>query len=197
MSRTKCKQKHAEIVKIAKRLFLAQGFASVSMDLISKESGVSKNTLYSHFLNKEDLFSFVLQSHWEDDDKPDLDPNDPRELKVILNEYATLLMTYLYKKETLGFFRLLAHESNRLPSLAGSIITDELSPSSHLLTRYFMQSLRKDESQASSLAIIFLGLLKEDPFWHVLVGFRKPYSKKQLKEHIEKMVNIFLTLLES
>ncbi|MCC8364435.1 TetR/AcrR family transcriptional regulator [Lysobacter sp. A6] len=57
--------KRAAILAAAKRLFVAQGFAGVSMDQIAADAGVSKLTVYSHFGDKEALFAAAVQAHFE------------------------------------------------------------------------------------------------------------------------------------
>lgn len=49
--------KRAAILETAKRLFVRHGFDGVSMDQIAAEAGVSKLTIYSHYGDKESLFS--------------------------------------------------------------------------------------------------------------------------------------------
>ena len=44
-----------------REIFMKYGIRSVSMDDISRELGISKKTLYQHFLNKSDLVRRVLQ----------------------------------------------------------------------------------------------------------------------------------------
>ena len=58
--------KHVAILDAAKRLFVAQGFAGVSMDQIAAEAGVSKLTVYSHFGDKETLFSAAITAKCQD-----------------------------------------------------------------------------------------------------------------------------------
>ncbi|RKH10097.1 TetR family transcriptional regulator, partial [Corallococcus sp. CA041A] len=43
-------------------LFIEQGYTGVSMDTIAAQAGVSKLTVYSHFGDKETLFSEAVQS---------------------------------------------------------------------------------------------------------------------------------------
>ncbi|MGO4552427.1 TetR/AcrR family transcriptional regulator [Lysobacter sp. 2RAF19] len=57
--------KRAAILEAAKRLFVAQGFAGVSMDQIAADAGVSKLTVYSHFGDKDALFAAAVQAHFE------------------------------------------------------------------------------------------------------------------------------------
>ena len=45
MSRTKSLEK--AILDVSKSLFLSKGYAAVSMDLISKTSGISKNVVFA------------------------------------------------------------------------------------------------------------------------------------------------------
>src|SRR4051812_6883143 len=48
------------ILREARMLFTAQGYASVSMQLIADAAAVNKATLYHHFRDKEDLFVAVM-----------------------------------------------------------------------------------------------------------------------------------------
>src|SRR5260370_5634147 len=48
------------ILAAAERAFLASGFGAVTMDAIAREAGVSKATVYAHFIGKEALFGAVI-----------------------------------------------------------------------------------------------------------------------------------------
>jgi len=54
--------KRAAILNAAKSLFVEQGYAGVSMDGIAALAGVSKLTVYSHFGDKETLFSEAIRA---------------------------------------------------------------------------------------------------------------------------------------
>ena len=58
--------KRASILEAAKRLFLEQGYQGVSMDQIAAAAGVSKLTVYSHFGDKETLFSAAITAKCQD-----------------------------------------------------------------------------------------------------------------------------------
>ena len=59
----------SRIVEEATELFLARGYADVSMQNIADAAGVTKATLYHHFTGKESLFAEVARSQvnqfWE------------------------------------------------------------------------------------------------------------------------------------
>src|SRR3712207_5867039 len=48
------------ILDAAAELFLAHGFAAVSMDAVARQAGVSKATLYAHFPGKDALFAAMV-----------------------------------------------------------------------------------------------------------------------------------------
>ena len=52
--------KREQIATAARKLFLELGFAGTSMDAVSAEAGVSKQTLYTYFPAKVDLLGDIL-----------------------------------------------------------------------------------------------------------------------------------------
>lgn len=60
-TRSKSEEKRLQILSAAKDLFSAQGFTAISMDQIAKAAGVSKQTVYSHFGNKDELFTAAIE----------------------------------------------------------------------------------------------------------------------------------------
>jgi len=53
--------KRAELIQKALWLFYRNGFHATGMDLVAKETGVSKTSIYKHFRTKEDLILAVLR----------------------------------------------------------------------------------------------------------------------------------------
>lgn len=58
--------KRTAILEAAKRLFPTHGLDGVSMDQIAAEAGVSKLTVYSHFGDKESLFTAAIGAKCEE-----------------------------------------------------------------------------------------------------------------------------------
>ena len=56
------KSKRNHIVEVALPLFLEHGFKGTSIDLVVKQSGVSKPTVYNHFPDKVALMLAVVQN---------------------------------------------------------------------------------------------------------------------------------------
>lgn len=60
--RPKSARKRREILKAAVDLFTNQGYDGTSVDDIAEAAGVSKQTVYSHFGNKETLFAIAVET---------------------------------------------------------------------------------------------------------------------------------------
>lgn len=63
--RGKSPSKGLQILDAAGSLFASQGYAATSMDTIARDAGVSKQTVYSHYGNKEALFMAVVKNECE------------------------------------------------------------------------------------------------------------------------------------
>ena len=63
IQKPRVKDKKARIKDIqdaAKKLFISNGFQNTSVELISKQAGISKGTVYLYFKNKEDLYLSLM-----------------------------------------------------------------------------------------------------------------------------------------
>jgi TetR/AcrR family transcriptional repressor of mexJK operon len=60
--RPKSAEKRQAILDAATPLFLEKGLQGASMDAVAAAAGVSKQTVYSHFQNKEALFSACIKA---------------------------------------------------------------------------------------------------------------------------------------
>lgn len=58
-SRQKRTQKEANIIDAAEKIFSAVGFSNTKMEVIAKQAGVSKGTVYFYFDTKENLYMAV------------------------------------------------------------------------------------------------------------------------------------------
>ncbi len=100
---TKSEAKSTAILEGAMKEFLAHGYAATSMDRVAKEAGVSKATVYSHFGDKENLFSAMIQNLVQDKfqmimdlQQPELLEQDP---KIVINNLASKILKNVQKNQ--------------------------------------------------------------------------------------------------
>ncbi len=196
MSRPKSSQKHEDILRSANSLFLKHGFNDVSMDKIREKANVSKNTLYSHFKDKNALFKAVILDHWENEKTPKISVQPGEPTATTLQKFAKSLLKHLYTAKTRSLFRILIAEAERFPDLSQSIISNNQPPILLNVSQFLENAYNLEQIKAKREALYFFGLLKEDAFWHVLAGFRKPYTNNEIESHVNDVVAIFTTMLE-
>jgi TetR/AcrR family transcriptional regulator, mexJK operon transcriptional repressor len=110
------------IREAATALFLRKGYLGTSMDEIAAQAGVSKQTVYTHFADKEQLFTDLVRSTMDVADEfiqvvadrlPETDDLD-RDLR----DLARLYVTSVIQPRVLQLRRLVIGEAKRFPELA-------------------------------------------------------------------------------
>src|SRR5689334_3945213 len=110
------------IREAAAKLFLEKGYQGTSMDDVAAAAGVSKQTIYTHFASKEELFSdLVLANAARVEDfaatiGPTLAGTDS--LEVGLRELARRYLGFVVRPDVLRLRRLIIGEAGRFPALA-------------------------------------------------------------------------------
>ncbi|HSJ47947.1 MAG TPA: TetR/AcrR family transcriptional regulator [Gammaproteobacteria bacterium] len=110
--------KQRAIIEAATRIFLAAGYRETSMDAIAREAGVSKQTIYNHYGNKEALFSDVITQHCQDVLLSRLETEQARhDVEATLREFARTLLGIILQPSVLALHRLIIAESARFPEV--------------------------------------------------------------------------------
>jgi TetR/AcrR family transcriptional repressor of mexJK operon len=110
------------ILDAATSLFLARGYQATSMDDIAALAQVSKQTIYTHFTNKEELFAELVLGNVERVDAfvasiPGIVAAAP-DLPAGLRDLALRYLEYVIRPEVLRLRRLIIGETGRFPDLA-------------------------------------------------------------------------------
>ena len=118
------RQKAAQIRDAARRLFLADGVAATSMNAITAEAGVSKQTVYAYFPSKEALLEDVLADlvgrraeQWQALRADDTPLASAGELHRELSSLAEVIVEALLQPDYVGTARIVITEAARDPAL--------------------------------------------------------------------------------
>lgn len=115
----RCRQR---ILGATTAVFLEKGFERASMDEIAQHASASKQTLYSLFPTKADLFTGVMSAYAEQlfcSYRSHLELKAPP--RRTLTETGRLLLKTCTSKEFLALHRILLAESSTFPHLARSL----------------------------------------------------------------------------
>ncbi|MGF1494759.1 MAG: TetR/AcrR family transcriptional regulator [Microcoleaceae cyanobacterium] len=140
--------------------FLKHGYSCTSMDRIAKAAGVSKQTLYSHFSDKDGLFTALVKRVARE--KFQLVWSVPLQghPHQVLRELAQrILMEKLQGEEYLGFCRLIFAESGKRPDLAHIFLKNLVQPAILTLTQYLKDCPELEIADPEAAARIFVGAL--------------------------------------
>ena len=115
--------KREQIATAGRRLFLAHGFAGTSMDAVTAEAGVSKQTLYTYFPAKVDLLKAILERELARLalEGPLPEPQTFPELRGLLLQFVTRLTQTLLHPDSVALIRLVLGEAFRIPELRDTV----------------------------------------------------------------------------
>lgn len=98
------------IVKAATKEFLKKGYTQANMKAIADIAGVSKQTIYTHFGSKENLFNAIIKHIFRrvQQDHIQILPNTCPE--KALAQFLTNMLSSFYSKEGIAMYRLVMAE---------------------------------------------------------------------------------------
>lgn len=128
--------KRQAIMDAATALFLRDGYQSTSMDQIAADAAVSKQTVYKHFEDKEQLFREIVLGVTRNSDAVITEltsvlhrseVNSLDDLRSVLTDLAGRYIDAVLQPHVLSLRRLIIAEAERFPDLARTYF--ELAPS--------------------------------------------------------------------
>lgn len=121
----RARAKREQILSGAKTVFLREGFAATSTDVIAREAGVSKRTLYAYYPSKEELFSDVLRGLTIENPQTrvleavrQVDPKSREELREMLVGLGEKIISTMMEPAYLALLRTIIADSHRFPKLS-------------------------------------------------------------------------------
>lgn len=189
--------KKKQICEAAKKLFLELGFAATSMDAVSREAGVSKQTLYGYYDGKEALLVDVLEQLIQNLGQERFfalpEPlADRTQLREALKQIAEAVVTSLMQVEYLALVRVIISESPRFPRLGQLFRTTVPEQMLKRVSSLMRQAKERGLAQfpdAESAARMFVGPLLT---YVLLDGLFAPATRPQApsSQQIEAVVDL-------
>ncbi len=188
--------KRQAILDAAKNLFVRNGYASTSMDAVAAEAGVSKLTVYSHFNDKETLFSSAVVARCEEQ-VPELfvDRVPNASVEKVLLGIARGFQTLINSPESLDLHRLMIALGTQDTHL--SQVFFEAGPQRilHEMER-FLSAVNDTEGlhfdSPVSAAGHFLSLIKGVCNFRLLIGNGELPDAESGERHVQEVVGLFL-----
>lgn len=184
--------KAEQILIGAMQEFLEHGYADTSMARIATTAGVSKETLYSYFKSKENLFAAIVEriahQHLQEVFASEPLPADPAER---LRQLAPKSLTAEnLAPERMNFYRLIVAESGRFPDLAELYVRQFEKPNLETSTEYLKAITELPSSDPEAVAWIIAGTLT---FYYLMMELL--HGKNVLTMTSDRLVEALIELL--
>lgn len=182
--------KAKQILQGALPEFLKHGYARTSMDKVAKSAGVSKQTLYSYYSDKDGLFTALIQDIASEKFQILWSKPLKGEPETVLKEIAYRLLDNISNKNHLNFSRLILAESDKRPDLAQLFLKIVAKPSIDILTKYFQEQEEFNFADPEATAMIFIGSLI-----HYVINQELLHGKEVIPMAQERYVNNLINLV--
>lgn len=194
--RPKDPAKRQAILDAAKELFLTHGFAGTSMDAVAAAAEVSKLTVYSHFSDKETLFSSAVEAKCKGQMPPPIyELKDGAALEESLQRIGEAFVTMVNSEDAVRLLRIMCAMEPQDTEMARLFF--EAGPQRNLgEMESFLRSAQElgllELDDPAAAAEQFFGMLTGCSHTQVLIGCREAPDKDEVREWVEKTVGIFL-----
>lgn len=183
--------KQEQILQGAMRVFLQHGYVGTSMDRVAAEAGVSKQTIYSHFQDKEGLFVALIERvtirRFQLEFGPEPLQGEPT---LLLRRLAEVFLNKMGDQDYISLIRVVIGESARFPELAKLYVHMVVQRSHSTLSHYFQSHPELKILDPEATAHIFCGSLVAFVLsQEVLHGrYTMPLEKERLIDNLVSLV---------
>ena len=194
--RSKSEEKRQQILSAASELFLSKSFEGTSMDEVAVAAGVSKQTVYSHFGSKEELFSAIIEYKCAIHDLTDDLFDKSRPVHDVLRELAQHFTDLLMSQEAICIFRVCIADAAKSDKGRVAKLFVEAGPKR--LTARFKHYL-EEQNEMGKLHIDnpgfaaqqFLYMIKGEAYLLRTLGQADDHNLEDLPAYLDSCVSLF------
>ena len=194
--RPKDLSKRAAILNAARTLFVDQGYAGVSMDGIAARAGVSKLTVYSHFGDKDSLFSEAIQAQCQQMMPDDLFAHELKgPVRQQLIEIGRAFFTMVSSEAAIATHRMMLAPGTGDAHIREMFWNAGPKRTQQSLSEFLAVRVSKGELAIPDLALAasqFFSLLKGELHLQMMCGLCASPSQQLITTHIEASIDFFL-----
>ena len=188
--------KRSAILAAGARLFMGVGYATVSMDAVAKEAGVSKATVYAHFASKEALFGAIVGERCAAIAAQSEEiASHAATADGALREVGRLWMRFLLQPESVAIHRTVIAECARFPDLARAFYEAGPGSGHAWLSRRIREEQRQGRLRPDADPVVaadhMMGLLRGELYLRTVLGGPVP-GDAAIGAVVDQAVEVFL-----
>jgi AcrR family transcriptional regulator len=195
-TRGRSEEKRQQIIQAASHLFTEQGYLSTSMDQVAEAAGVSKQTVYSHFGAKDDLFRFCVEDRCIANAMNEAVLADKAPIRAVLMAFSQHFYHLIQSREAVQLCRLCAANAELHPEI--SQIFFDAGPAQVMATlqHYLARKVEQGQLRNCDVAVAtdqLLCLLKTNGHFKALLGVPHEELPEERDRYIASSVDMFLS----
>ncbi|GHU30557.1 TetR family transcriptional regulator [Betaproteobacteria bacterium] len=190
--------KKLAVLRAAGTVFLAHGFSAATTDMIQREAGVSKATMYACFPNKEAMFAAVVEQKCKAITQALHEiQGTPDSLAETLTAVGLSYLRITLSPEGLALYRVVVSEAPRFPNLGRLFYQTGPNVVISLLAARLTQAARAGEINlqlvgVDAAAMLFLGMLRAEGHQDCVTHPDARPSEAQINRWVQLAVTTFL-----
>ena len=197
--RPKSERKAEAILHAASELFLDQGFQGTSMDAVAQSAGVSKQTVYSHFANKEDLFKACINAKVAGYGFDETTTVADVDLRAALLTITRRFVALLFDPEVIAMHRVVMGEAASQPRIAALFFDSGPKRTKTAVCAFLQRQVEKGRLQMEGDRLMYAAVqllnmavgMYQLQLW---LGLIDAVDERELTPHLERVVDDFLRL---
>jgi len=191
-------RKGEAILKAATVLFLKVGYEKTSMDAVALKAGVTKQTVYSHYHSKDQLFTRMISELCTHHVHTTPSTSGTQQsFEKQLYDIGMGLLSLITSPEGMAATRLVVAEAARYPKIARLYYENGTLRIMKLLAAFLDEQKAKGAislSDTESAASYFFAMLKGQYFLRMTLRVPPIPSQKERAAHVRETVRVFMHL---
>ncbi|MDR2364644.1 MAG: TetR/AcrR family transcriptional regulator [Zoogloeaceae bacterium] len=190
--------KELAVLNAAIRVFLAHGFGAATTDMIQREAGVSKATMYACFPNKEALFEAVIRRETANMEAAiRAIPVVPDDIGGMLIGIGVSYLKGILSPERAALFRAIVAEAPRLPHLGHLFYRAGPQTITRVVAAQLTEAARRGEidlhaTGAEEAASLFINMARGEGLMEYLTHPESVPSAARMEHWARQAVAVFL-----
>ena len=191
-------ERRAQVIAVARKLFLSKGFEQTSIKDITDKAGGSRRDIYDMFSDKDGLFEAVLQDLIKDILSP-VELSFPRrpsdDISRDLNALGMALLTIILHPSSLAIFRQFLSIGAKRPAFGRQAFLSGPNTLYQKVEVYLQACVDENRLALDNIpatARVFVEMLKGDYQLKALMTGQTDFVQTEVVAHVENAVALFL-----
>lgn len=195
-ARGRSEEKRQQIVQAASLLFAQQGYLGTSMDQVAEAASVSKQTVYSHFGAKEELFRLCIEDRCIANAMNEQVFAGSQSMKEALTHFAQHFQELIMSQDAIHLTRLCTASAEQHPEISEMFFSAGPAQVEQALHSYLTRQRDAGKFHCDDLDLAcdqLLCLLKGANHFTALLGLPSQHSPDRMQAYIDSCVDMFLS----